>query len=201
MFEAGAVIIAAGLSSRMGDFKPLLPLGDTTVIRKLIRTLQCGGVKKIVVVTGYRGDELMNHINDMHVTCVPNDYYAQSQMFDSAKIGFSAIRGLCKKVLFLPVDIPLFDENTVRALLNQNANLICPVWQGKKGHPICIADEVLDSLIHYNGDYGLHGAFQHCGYRMEFLEVEDWGILYDMDTKKDYRKIKMMYDMQNSAEN
>lgn len=193
MFEAGAVIIAAGLSSRMGAFKPMLPLGNTTVIRKIIATLQKAGVEKIVVVTGYQAEVLEAHIADLKVITVRNERYAQSQMFDSAKIGFSMLVGSCRKVLFMPCDIPLFNADTVRLLLQQKKELVCPCWQNKKGHPIMIAENLLEQILHHNGDYGLHGAFANCGKKMELLPVEDWGIIYDMDTQKEYEAVKVMF--------
>lgn len=197
MFQAGAVIIAAGLSSRMGEFKPMLPLGDTTVIRKIIETFQSAGVQKIVVVTGYRASELRAHIADMGVVCVKNERYDRSQMFDSAKLGFSTLQGLCKKVFFMPVDIPLFGTDTLKKLMECGSDLVCPTCQNKKGHPILIADYLLKEIIPYRGDYGLHGAFNQCSRKMEYLPVDDWGILYDMDTQKDYTIVKTMYDELN----
>ena len=50
--ETGAVVVAAGLSSRMKSFKPMLPLAGSTVIKTAISTLRAAGVTTIVVVTG-----------------------------------------------------------------------------------------------------------------------------------------------------
>ena len=52
-----AVLLAAGYSSRMGEIKPLLPLGKTTVIRRQVEMLQ-SVADRIIVVTGYRGEEV-----------------------------------------------------------------------------------------------------------------------------------------------
>ncbi|MBM4761218.1 nucleotidyltransferase family protein [Bacillus sp. B15-48] len=194
MIKAGAVIIAAGLSSRMGDFKPMLPLGETTVIRKVIKTFQSAGVHKIVVVTGFNGNQLEKHIADMGVECFRNEIYAQSQMFDSAKIGFSAILDMCERVFFTPADIPLFGVDTIINMLNTRSDLICPTWQNKKGHPLLVSNELIKEFLEYTGDYGLHGAIKYCTGKMEYLEVNDWGIIYDMDTPQEYSAVKVMYE-------
>lgn len=198
MTKIGAVIIAAGLSSRMGTFKPMLPLGETTVIRKVIETFQQASVHDIVVVTGHNADQLEDHISNMNVLCVRNERYAESQMFDSAKIGFSKIIGKCEKVFFTPADIPLFNLNTLTMLVRSHSELICPTWQGKKGHPILISNNLLKEFLEYNGDFGLHGAIKNCSREMEYLEVNDWGILYDMDTPREYNAIKVMYEEMRS---
>jgi CTP:molybdopterin cytidylyltransferase MocA len=52
--KTGAVIVAAGMSSRMHDFKPLLKIGSITIVQRIIATLQQAGVDLIVLVTGYR---------------------------------------------------------------------------------------------------------------------------------------------------
>ena len=51
--QTAALIVAAGMSSRMGDFKPLLNLGSISVAQRVIATLHQAGVSKIVMVTGY----------------------------------------------------------------------------------------------------------------------------------------------------
>ena len=58
----GAIIVAAGCSSRMGSFKPLLPLGTNTIIRRVVRLIDTVA-DEIVVVTGYRGEDLECHLH------------------------------------------------------------------------------------------------------------------------------------------
>jgi CTP:molybdopterin cytidylyltransferase MocA len=87
--ETGAVILAAGLSSRMGDYKPLLPIGGESIVRRVIGAFRRAGVKTIVLVTGHRAEELERHVAPDGVVCLRNERYAESQMFDSARIGFA----------------------------------------------------------------------------------------------------------------
>ena len=89
--KIGAVVAAAGLSSRMGAFKPLLPFDGDTVIGRCIANLRGAGAEEIVVVTGHRGDELTAHLRSLGVTTVHNPDYACTQMFDSLKLGLRAL--------------------------------------------------------------------------------------------------------------
>ena len=67
-----AILLAAGRSSRMGAFKPLLPFGESTVIRSCIRNLRDGGVQNIVVVVGHRADDVKNSLDDLSVNFALN---------------------------------------------------------------------------------------------------------------------------------
>ena len=60
--EIGAVIVAAGMSSRMGDFKPMLSIGEISVAQRVVATLRQAGAERVVVVTGYNADELERHL-------------------------------------------------------------------------------------------------------------------------------------------
>ena len=68
--EVAAIILAAGRSSRMGAFKPLLPFGPKTVIETCIDNMRSGGVERVVVVAseGPRSAELKAHLKDSDVT-------------------------------------------------------------------------------------------------------------------------------------
>ena len=66
----GAVILAAGHKSSTTSFQPMLPVGDTTAVKRIIITLQRAGVEPVVVITGDRGEELEKHISKMRVVCL-----------------------------------------------------------------------------------------------------------------------------------
>ena len=56
--QTGALIVAAGKSSRMGDFKPMLQLGSISIAQRVINNFRQAGISKVVVVTGYHADVL-----------------------------------------------------------------------------------------------------------------------------------------------
>ena len=107
MEKTGAVIVAAGHKNRGTAFLPMLPVGDSTVIRRIIITMKRVGVDPIVVVTGKQGDELEKHISDLEVISLRNPDYETEQMFDSISMGLRYIRGLCTQTLLLPAKFPL----------------------------------------------------------------------------------------------
>jgi molybdate transport repressor ModE-like protein len=193
--RTAAVIVAAGMSSRMGKFKPMLNIGSISIAQRIIATLQQAGVTKIVVVTGYNADALERHLSKSGVIFLRNENYRTTQMFDSAKIGFSYLRNKCSSVLLTPVDIPLFTACTVSTLLDSGAELACPVCGGQRGHPILLSAAVIGKILSDSGEDGLQGAISRCGAPMTLVEVDDSGILHDADTPDDYR---ILLDYHNS---
>ena len=142
----GAVIVAAGMSSRMGDFKPMLNIGSISIAQRIVATFHQAGVDRIVVITGHNAQQLERHLANNGIVFLRNEAYASTQMFDSAKIGLSYLKDKCDRILFTPVDIPLFTAMTVAALLRSKAELACPVCKGRTGHPLLIGSSLLDGI-------------------------------------------------------
>ena len=184
--QTAALIVAAGMSSRMGDFKPMLSIGSISIAQRVVATFHQAGIRKIVMVTGYNAVVLERHLFGSGVIFLRNEAYETTQMFDSVRIGLDYLRGKCSRVLFTPVDIPLFTAGTVRALLDSGATLACPVCQGQTGHPILIGAELFDRILADSGDQGLKGAVERCGAAMRCVSVDDPGTLHDADTPADF---------------
>ena len=194
--RTGAVIVAAGLSSRMGDFKPMLSIGHISIAERVVATLQQSGVAQIVMVTGYNAEMLERHLANHGIVFLRNERYASTTMFDSACIGLSYLRDKCDRVLFTPVDIPLFTSATVRALLASEAALAVPVCGGESGHPTLIACSLIDGILSDSGEGGLRGALERSGEPLVSVPVEDRGILHDADTPEDYAELLRYHNEQ-----
>lgn len=110
-----AVLLAAGYSSRMGELKPLLPLGGTTVIRRQVEMLR-SVADRIIVVTGYRGQEVERHLAGSGAYIVQNSRFGEG-MFTSVKAGIQALKPETSAFLILPVDYPLVTGRMIRRLL------------------------------------------------------------------------------------
>ena len=155
--RTGAVIVAAGHKSKNSVFKPLLPVGDSTAIRRIIITLKRAGVSPIVVVTGDKADELEKHISNLQVICLRNEQYAVTQMFSSICMGLNYIEDLCDRVFVLPAKFPVFLRETVQRLMQSDADVVRPMFDGHRGHPVLISSSVLPSIVSYQGSDGLRG--------------------------------------------
>lgn len=184
--QIGALIVAAGMSSRMGDFKPMLSIGSISVAQRVIATLHQAGVSKIVMVTGYNATALERHLSGSGIIFLRNEQYETTQMFDSVKIGLRYLQNKCDKVLFTPVDVPLFTARTVKTILDSGAPLACPMCEGRQGHPILIANELLPEILNDCGEQGLKGAMDRCSVPLLRIDVDDPGTIHDADTPEDF---------------
>ncbi len=191
-----ALIVAAGMSSRMGDFKPMLNIGSISIAQRVVATVQQAGVEKIVMITGYNATLLERHLAGNGIVFLRNEEFRTTQMFDSVCIGLRYLKGKCDRVLFTPVDIPLFTAATVRALLETDAPLACPAVDGETGHPTLIAASLFGRILSDSGSDGLRGALERCGAGMTLLPVEDRGILHDADTPEDYKALLKFHNEQ-----
>ena len=150
--QTGALIVAAGKSSRMGDFKPMLQLGSISIAQRVINNFRQAGISKIVVVTGYNADALERHLASNHVIFLRNEDYETTHMFDSVRIGLEYLKDKVDTVLFTPVDVPLFTAHTVTQMLSLGQPLVTPVCNGTPGHPILIRSSLIESILSNDGN-------------------------------------------------
>lgn len=191
--NVGAVIIAAGMSSRMKAFKPLLSIGEKSMVSHVIETFKEAGITTIVVVTGNHSEELNKELERHHVISLYNEKYENGEMFDSAKVGLEYLAHTCERILFTPVDVPLFLPSTVKTLLKIKAEVAKPVYHGRGGHPLMLSKNVANKMLLYNGDGGMKGALASIGAVIKRVEVEDEAILMDTDTKEEFEKMLIYY--------
>jgi CTP:molybdopterin cytidylyltransferase MocA len=177
----------------MGSFKPLLKIGNIPAAERVILNFRAAGIQNIVLVTGNKAAELESSLNHLNLVFLRNDLYECTEMFDSAKIGFKYLKDKCGRIFFTPVDVPLFSDETVKKLLEYKAQVCIPVFNKRKGHPIVLDGKIIGRLLGYTGSGGLKGAIESLSLKVDFVEVEDNGILYDMDTQDDYNKIIKMH--------
>ncbi len=186
---AGA-IMAAGCSSRMGQFKPLLPIGNTTFIRRIIGVMRSAGLDEIVVVGGFEYEELAGHLDGEGVRLLYNPDFETTDMFASFKIALRVLTD-APAVMFTPADIVLPDETVYRALLSSDPDADCirPSYAGKSGHPILIRRRVFPMLLSYAGEDGLKSALNAADASYAWVDVDQKGILMDADTPEDYQAV------------
>ena len=189
MKKTGAVLAAAGLSSRMKAFKPMLPFGGTTISRHLTALIKSLGVDPVVVVTGYRGEELESHLSATGVRFVRNERFWETQMFESVKFGIQSVLGECERVLIMPMDLPAIQPETFEQVLNTEGRAVRTSCAGEPGHPLIVDVALAGQLCRYKGEGGLRGAIEHSGVPVTEVEVDEVGVFRDVDTGEEYQKL------------
>jgi molybdenum cofactor cytidylyltransferase len=192
--KTGAVVVAAGLSSRMKSFKPMLQLAGSTIIKTVVSTLRSAGVSTVVVVVGKNADKMIEHLSEPYVVCVYNKDYAQTDMFYSACIGLRFIQHKTDRLFFLPGDVPLFSRQSLITMMGYmdscSCSIVIPSYNGKRGHPVLMKNNVIPEIVSYKGDGGLKDAIGAYAGVKDVIELQDPGITIDADRPEDYRLLK-----------
>jgi len=200
----GAVILAAGYSSRMKSFKPLLPIGEMTAIERSVSAVKGAGITNIAVVTGYNREliapvfEAVSDHNDQGMQIdIIEAYNAEFDkgMFSSIKTGILALTEQVPEtegVFLMPVDCPLISSEVIEDVMrNANDSEFCvPTFEGKKGHPLFIPRKYFCEICDYDGPGGLKGITDKYWDKMVRVPIKEEGCIMDMDTPEGYEEIK-----------
>lgn len=186
MAELAGLILAAGVSSRMGAFKPMLPVDGQTMIRRVADMMRRAGASPVWVVTGYQGAVLERHLAGSDLHFVRNERYYETQMLDSLLLGLDQLPAQTRRVLASPADIPLVEDATVASLLAAEGSFVRPLFQGTPGHPVVLSRSIFRLLKSYSGEGGLKGAVESLGIPITDVPVEDRGTALDSDTRDEY---------------
>ena len=190
MSKLAGIILAAGLSSRMGEFKPLIRVNGETMIGRVIGMMRRCGASPIVVVTGHRHGELEQALSgEPEVELVFNPDYATTQQLESLRLALTVLTGRCDRVMISPADVPLVSDGTAALIRDTEGDFVRPVWHGEYGHPVFLGAEWFVYLQAYDGPGGLRGAMERSGCALVDLPVEDRGTVLDNDTPADLQRL------------
>ena len=204
--KIAAIILAAGYSSRMQGWKPLLPLGNSTVIEQAIAMFRQTGIDEIVVVAGHRSAELSEALQKMPVRCVVNEQYDRG-MYRSVATGVRALAPDTAAFFLLPVDVPLVKRRTIRLLIRHfflgKGKIIYPVFRGQRGHPPLISTAFAPMIMDGDRSGGLRSLLEEYESAAAEVQIPDEGILMDMDEPSDYGRMQERFlqrDIPSQAE-
>lgn len=192
-----AIILSAGFSSRMGDFKPLLRLGEETALEKSVNLFRRAGIEHLQVVLGHQAELLMPLVKKLGVAYTINPRY-QEGMFTSVQC---AVRELPKSIgafFLLPVDMPLVRERTLQtvrqAWQTSDKGILHPVFWGKRGHPPLISTSYRQMILESSGEGGLKALLLPFSEDSLEIEVPDEHCVLDMDRPQDYAYLCHRWD-------
>lgn len=190
-----AIILAAGLSKRLGRNKLLLPLGDENVLRKTARAVLESAVSEVILVTGHEEAMVKQAVEGLDVRLTHNPRYAEGQS-TSMIAGIEAASGDAGAYLFVLGDQPLLTPGIVNEVISlyeasrPEALVATPVFQGRRGNPALFSAALKDELLQASGDAGGRGIIQRLEnespHRIVFLHLPNDDMFLDIDTEEDY---------------
>jgi len=189
--QIAAIIPAAGCSSRAGFFKPLLPIDSFLLIERSIDTFRQSGIADIRVVVGHKADLLIPVLARLGVRTVMNPNYDRG-MYSSIQAGVGSLKNDIEAFFLLPADYGFVSPETIRDMLRANEGssfeVIYPVYREERGHPPLISAKLRDIILAAKPEGGLKGLLQREARNSVELQVDDEGILIDLDSEEDYRR-------------
>ena len=153
-----AVLLAAGESRRMGEFKQLLPFGGKTFVACCVDNLLASRVSEVIVVTGHREADVRDAVGARLVTFAHNEEY-RSGMSSSIKRGLEALSPSARVLIVALVDQPQIGPSVfnqvIEAYERDRPLVVVPTYNGRNGHPIAINLSLKEEIKAMDPDRGL----------------------------------------------
>jgi molybdenum cofactor cytidylyltransferase len=186
------IILAAGESRRMGSPKALLRYQGKTFIERICNAFLSAGIDELIIVLGARAEEVRRAI-PVHprLRMVVNARYFQGQL-SSLMAGIGALSPHSEAAIVNLVDHPLIATETIAALLAsfraEPLPILIAAHNGKRGHPVLFSSQVYGEILAAPIDQGAKVVVRKDPSRVRELQLDDPGILADIDTPEDYRR-------------
>ena len=190
-----AILPAAGASRRMGRPKLLLPVNGRPMVAGVVEALRGGGVREIVLVTAPDDEALQSWARQNGVTVAINPNPDRG-MLSTIQEGIAALGGSEGEILLVsPADLPNLQSETVsnllRKMIETGAPLAVPTFHGKRGHPLAIASRLIPEIDTLDPNVGLKQLRDRHEAELLEIEVEDAGVVQDVDTPEDYERVAL----------
>ena len=188
--SVAAVVLAAGMSRRMGEPKMILPWGKTTVIGQVVQILRQAGISEIVVITGSDRELVDEALKGSGVKTEFNENYQEDHMLLSLKTGIRHLGDETKAALVVLGDQPQILTEVVRSLVSHycvnKSRLTVPSYKNRRGHPWLVDRRLWSELLMLSPPLTLREWLQSHSSDIDYLEVHTDSILKDLDTPVDY---------------
>ena len=185
------IVLAAGMSTRMGSFKQLLPLQGRRVIELVVERI-VSRVGRVFVVIGHRAGEVEAVLANYPVECVHNPDYTGG-MLTSVQAGIRAAERADGYLICLG-DQPAVPAAVIEIVLatasRTTAGIVIPSYRERRGHPVFVRRTYREEVLNLSPDLGLNVVTGGHPEDTLVVPVEDGWILKDMDTPQEYRQMR-----------
>ena len=189
--KPAGIILSAGESRRMGRDKALLEYRRTTFLGRIIAVLE-PRVEPLVVVLGHHAEAIRQAVPSGPRVVVNANY--QAGMLTSLQTGIRALPPDTEAALFTLVDHPAVAEETVELLIGEwekaRPLIAIPRHGGRRGHPVIVKRQVLDEVLALGPESSAKDVIRSQRDRTLFVDVDDPGVLYDIDLPEQYERLR-----------
>ncbi|GAB4541747.1 MAG: hypothetical protein Kow0063_32920 [Anaerolineae bacterium] len=188
-----AIVLAAGLSTRMKEPKQLLPYREHTVVEQVVSVLLASRIDEVLVVTGHERDAVEGVLAKWPVKLVFNPDYAEGEMLSSVQVGLRAASAASQAALLAVGDMPAIEEEVVTRLIQAyyaagDDRVYIPSFQMRAGHPVLVPRSYWGAILSLPRGDNLRSVLRAETTRVEWVLVDTPSVLQDLDTPDDYRR-------------
>jgi len=189
-----AVILAAGLSSRLRELKPLLPLDGVPAVLRVADAYRDVGLEAVVVL-GFGAERVAPLLDERGVRCVVNHDF-EDGMYSSVRCGVRALPRDVRAFFVHPVDCALVRSETLgllaRSAREPATSVVYPVHDAERGHPPLVGAALRDPILAEEPESGLKELLTRAEAGARDAQVDDPNVLLDMDDAGAYARLSVL---------
>lgn len=189
-----AVVLAAGLSRRMGaPNKLLLPVAGEPMIRRVVRAVLGANFAELVVVLGHAASEVGSVIGSLGVRTVTNEQYESGQV-SSVRTGLAALSGNASAVVVVLGDQPLLTTRDIEDLKSAYTerpmgSILVPMYEGRRGNPVVLDRESARETLERGTNFGCRHFMDENPERVYRWPAPNDHFVRDVDQPADYEAL------------
>ena len=191
-----AIVPAAGLSSRMGQNKLLMPFGDKSLIEHAVDTLKASDVDEIVVVLGHEADQVRSRLERRRVNFVHNPDYREG-LSTSVRTGMSAVAKGADAIMIYLADQPLIQPDEISRLIQAFAeakragkSIVVPFFENRRGNPVILDASYRAMVLDIVGDVGCRRIIRRYPEQVFAVQMQTDHVVRDVDTLEDFLRVR-----------
>ncbi len=203
------ILLAAGLSTRMGQLKQLLPFGESTIVETVVDNMLNAKFSEVVVIVGHCADQIHELLDGRPVKILFNPDYREG-MLTSAQTGIRSLNfanlssqsGWTKEVSALSdrnafslmlVDQPFITSTLIDKVIDAYAQIdkgiVLPSYNYRRGHPVIFNHRYADVILALDNDSdGVRSLYKSNSNDIHYVPVHTDAVLRDIDYKEDYER-------------
>jgi len=195
------IILAAGMSKRLGRLKQLVEIGDSTILSMVVDASLSSDLDKVVLVLGHEAEAIAASLGERlmrgRILTAVNNRYAEG-MSTSLQRGLMEIRDEYPSIMVLMGDQPLTDSDVINLVLgafrSSEKDICAPVYRGKRGLPVCFTKRYYNDILAVKGDMGAREVIRDNPDDVYSVELDTPHTFMDIDEDSDLELLRSVIE-------
>jgi molybdenum cofactor cytidylyltransferase len=190
-----AIVLAAGMSTRMGRNKLLLRFRDQALIVRAVDTLLASKIDEVIVVLGHEIEKAQAELKGKPVRLIQNPDYRDG-LSTSVRTGVEAVSSQADGIMIYLADQPLLEPADINRIVaaftdakRVNKSIVVPFFEGERGNPVVLDASLRVAILGIVGDVGCKGVIKRYPEKVYALQMENDHVVRDVDDPNAYKRL------------